>query len=89
MSRDVTAVRHLHGHRLLLTFEGGENREIDVSTLVPFEGVFEPFRDVHYFSQVRVEPDIGTVVWPNGADLCPDVLYERSKPLSRSAAGSV
>jgi hypothetical protein len=59
--------------------EGRERREVDVSELVPFDGVFEPLADAGYFQQVRVEPDIGTIVWPNGADLCPDLLYEHSR----------
>ena len=42
-----------------------------------FEGVFEPLRDPAYFAQVHVDPDLGTVTWPNGADLDPDVLYGR------------
>jgi hypothetical protein len=35
-----------------------------------------------YFSQVRVDPELGTVVWPNGADLDPDVVYGRLVPKS-------
>ena len=34
-------------------------------------------RDPAYFAQVRVDPELGTVVWPNGAELDPDVLYAR------------
>jgi len=37
--------------------------------------VFEPLRDPAYFAKLRVDPELGTVVWPNGADLDPDVLY--------------
>jgi Protein of unknown function (DUF2442) len=42
-----------------------------------FRGVFEPLRDATCFAQVRVDPQLGTMVWPNGADLDPDVLYGR------------
>ena len=48
--------------------------ERSISRLLQFTGVFEPLRDPEFFAQVRVNPDIGTMVWPNGADLCPDVL---------------
>lgn len=84
MNKDVIAVEHVQDYRLLLTFEGGEMREVDVSALVPFDGVFEPLANPEFFRQVRVEPDIGTIVWPNGADLCPDVLYESSRPVPAS-----
>ena len=75
MNKDVIGVECLGGTVLRLTFEGNERREVDVSQLVPFEGVFEPLKDSDFFHKVRVEPDVGTIVWPNGADLCPDSLY--------------
>jgi hypothetical protein len=37
----------------------------------------EPLRDRAYFRQVRVDPELRTVVWPNGFDLDPDVLHGR------------
>jgi hypothetical protein len=36
---------------------------------------FAPLEDTAYLARVRVNPDIGTICWPNGADLDPDVLY--------------
>jgi Protein of unknown function (DUF2442) len=39
------------------------------------EGVFAPLKDPGVFAQVRIHPELGTVVWPSGADLDPDVLY--------------
>ena len=80
MYKDVTKVEPLGGLRLRLTFEGGERREVDLGELVPLDGVFEALTDPDFFRSVRVEPDVGTIVWPNGADVCPDVLYEKSRP---------
>ena len=71
-----------------MTFEGGERRLIDISELVPWDGVFEPLEDAAYFRQVRVEADVGTIVWPNGADVCPDVLYEQSRPAGGPGSGT-
>jgi hypothetical protein len=34
-----------------------------------------PLSDVDFFSRVQVDPEAGTLVWPNGVDFCPDVLY--------------
>lgn len=39
--------------------------------------MFEPRRDIHFFKQVRVHPEIGTIVWPDGADVAPETVYER------------
>lgn len=48
--------------------------ELDLAPLLEFTRVFEPLRDPEFLAQVRVNAEIGTTVWPNGADLCPDVL---------------
>jgi hypothetical protein len=41
-------------------------------------GVFEPLDDPAYFQQVRLSAGGGTIEWPNGVDLCPDVLYSKA-----------
>ncbi len=38
----------------------------------------EPLADHAFFAQVRVDPEIGTAVWPNGVDMAPETLYERA-----------
>jgi hypothetical protein len=38
-------------------------------------GVFSQLENVGFFKQVQVDPEAGTIVWPNGVDFCPDVLY--------------
>jgi hypothetical protein len=75
MLKDIIDVQPLEGYRLALTFEDGLEGVIDVQALVPFTGLFKPLKDPAYFRQVEVNPDIGTVCWPNQADLDPDVLY--------------
>lgn len=37
--------------------------------------VFEPLKDPAFFRRVRLNPETGTVEWPNGADLAPEFLY--------------
>ncbi len=77
MLNDIVEVVHLGDHRLFLRFADGAAGEIDLASSLQFTGVFEPLRDPKFFALVRVDPDIGTIVWPNGADLCPDVLRHR------------
>ena len=75
MLKDVIEVRPLDGYRLHLRFEDGVEGVVDLAETVSFTGVFEPLKDRAQFARVYVNPDVGTVVWPNGADLDPDVLY--------------
>ena len=49
--------------------------EVDLEPLLSFHGVFAPLRDPAYFARVRVNPDVGTICWPNDADWDPLVLY--------------
>jgi len=72
----VTTVRHVKDYCLELGFADGTTGQIDFrQRVVGRGGVFRPLEDVETFKQVRVEPEAGTIVWPNGVDFCPDVLY--------------
>jgi hypothetical protein len=42
-------------------------------------GVLAPLNDSAYFAAVLVDPEAGTVLWPNGVDLAPEPLYEQAK----------
>jgi hypothetical protein len=75
MLKDIVAVQPLPRYRLKLRFEDGLEGVVDVSELVPLTGVFALLREQKTFRRVRVDPELGTVVWPTGADLDPDVLY--------------
>lgn len=77
MLRDVVEVRPLGGHRLHLRFEDGVEGDLDLGEMIDFKGIFAALRDEMEFAKVRVYPELGTIVWPNGADLDPDVLYSR------------
>lgn len=90
MLKDVVAVEITGPHRLRLTFEDGVAGEVDVARLVALEGVFAPLADPEQFRTVRVSADAGTIVWPNGADLDPDVLYAEvtGEPVERRLAST-
>ena len=73
---DVIEVRYVREYVVWLRFHDGTFGEVDISR--SFKGpVFEPLRNVEFFKQVRVDPELGTIVWPNGADIAPETLYER------------
>jgi hypothetical protein len=71
----------VRGHyELRLTFSDGVVRDVDLSRLRERGSIFEPLRDPDYFAQVVVDPEAGTIVWPNGADLDPLVLHGDFEP---------
>lgn len=70
----VIAVEAIPPHRLRLTFEDGVSGVVDLSGR-HWRGVFEPLADAGYFARVRLDDELGTVVWPNGADIAPETLY--------------
>jgi hypothetical protein len=71
----IHSVEPLEGYVLRLGFDDGTTREVDLEDEL-WGPVFEPLReDPELFRQVRVDEELGTVVWPNGADMDPDVLH--------------
>ncbi len=78
----VVDVKPLDDYLLLLTFENGEQRLFDAKPMLQgMEGKWlGELLDKNYFRTVRVSN--GVVNWPNEQDICPDCIYEDSKPLS-------
>ena len=70
---DVTLLRH---GVLRLRFADGLTGDVDVLDRM-YGPVFADARTPAGFASAAIDPEIGTVVWPNGADLAPDALYER------------
>lgn len=75
----VTSVEYAGEYKLLLGFEDGSRRLADLRSWLTGQ-VFQPLRDVAYFKTARLNEDLDTVCWENGADFSPDFLYEISQP---------
>lgn len=70
------SVQVLDGFRVRLGFADGSTGEVDLAPYLRGP-VFEPLvKDRALFAAVRVDPQCETIVWPNGADMDPDVLYD-------------
>ncbi|HEX6385978.1 MAG TPA: DUF2442 domain-containing protein [Anaerolineae bacterium] len=78
---DIQSVEVLEGYVVRLTFSDGIEKVVDLEVYLRGP-VFERVRkDMDYFRSVYVDHDAGTIVWPNGADIDPNVLYyEHLKP---------
>ena len=80
----VTGVEVLHGRAVQLQFAVGTERVVDLTPFVWGPVFARISADDTLFRQVRVDRLSGTVVWPNGADLDPDVLHGDHAPAARS-----
>ena len=70
----VKQVRYLGEYRLELSFTDGKIGELDFAQrVVGRGGVFRPLEDLSLFRQVKVDPEAGTIVWPNQVGFCPEV----------------
>ena len=76
----VKKVKALNDHKLEIIFENKEKKIFDVKPYLD-TGVFKSLKDERIFNMVKMS--YGTVEWPNGVDLDPEVLYEKSKKYSK------
>ncbi len=75
MLQDIVEAIPLADYQLKVRFEDGATGVVDLRQCVSFTGVFAPLEDRAQFAAVQVNAELGTVCWPCGADLDPDVLY--------------
>ncbi len=65
-------------YKLRIRFTDSKTQEVDLSNILYGE-LFGPLKTLDFFNQVKVDPEAKTIVWPNGADFDPAILYEWEK----------
>lgn len=78
----VVEARHVGAFRLFLSFDDGVAGELDLASRL-HGPIFEPLKDERYFAEARVNRELGTVTWPNGADFAPEFLYDAVRKAGR------
>ncbi len=71
----VQSFEHAGPWTLLVRFEDGVSRQVDFRPVLHGR-LFGPLRALAVFNQVRLDPEVRTLVWPNGADFDPATLYD-------------
>jgi hypothetical protein len=71
----IESVKYVSGYILLISFDDGVTGNVDFENALNGP-VFLPLKDVNEFSKVCVDPELETIVWPNGADLAPEFVKE-------------
>jgi hypothetical protein len=82
----ITRVQVGEPFRVTLAFADGSEGVVDLSPWIAGRrGVFAALHDPTMFARVTVDQEAGTIVWPNGADLDPDVLFEAAHVVAGAA----
>lgn len=76
----VKKVKYLEKYKLAVTFENNTTKIVNLDGHLE-KGIFKPLKDISYFKTVRLDKDLDTIMWDNGADISPDFLYEIGKVL--------
>ncbi len=71
----IKSARYIEKFKIWVSFDDGTSGEVDLEGKLRGP-IFEPLKDVGIFAKVSVDPELETVVWPNGADLAPEFLKE-------------
>jgi len=72
---DVTNFEIVADYTLRVRFDDGTEQTINFEPVL-LGPMFGPLRDLTLFNQVRLETELGTLVWPTGADIDPSVLHD-------------
>ena len=78
----VKKINKIEGYKITLTFNDNKTKTVNLESYLD-KGIFLPLRDFAYFNKVHLNKEAGTIVWPNEADFCPDVLYKIGKDQRR------
>ena len=70
----ITSARHIRDYLVEVTFNDGKQGIADLSSALRGP-VFEPLKAVAAFLRFQLDPELETIVWPNGADLAPEYVY--------------
>ena len=71
----IERVEHLQNYQMHVSFDDGSEGIVDLAKHL-HGPMFEALKDVSFFARVTVDPELETVVWPNGLDLAPEFLKD-------------
>ncbi len=77
----VKEAKYLHDYTRWLKFNDGTEGMVDLQDELYGE-VFEPLKNIERFKSFKVDPELETIVWDNGADIAPEFLYDKMKILT-------
>lgn len=74
----VVGFKNIESFALRVKFDDGQERDINFRPVLAGD-LYGPLKDEKLFNQVEIDPEIHTLVWPNGADFDPETLHDWPK----------
>jgi hypothetical protein len=81
--REIIKAKPIKQYTIQITFSDLQMGIVDLKKYLG-KGVFKELADVRKFRRFKVDRELGTIVWPNGADIAPEVLYQEAVVNTRS-----
>jgi hypothetical protein len=75
MQPDVISAMYQDGYSIDIEFDDGARGTVDFSGYLTRGGVFERFKDIDFFRNFRVHPELGVLTWGDEIDIAPETLY--------------
>lgn len=83
----VDDVKYLDEYKLMLVFSDNTTKIVDLASKIKkAKGIFAPLKKQEYFKRVSLDDCHLSICWPNGADICPDVLYEMGEEVTKKSS---
>lgn len=73
----VTEVKYLEDYQVQVSFNDGRTGIADLKEAL-HGTVFQALKEKKLFSQLKLDKELDTITWPNGADLAPEYIYFRA-----------
>lgn len=81
----VKSIKYIKDYKLELMFSDSKVKIVDLENLIKKGSkIYDPLKDLNFFKQVALDDCQFSICWPNGADICPNVLYAIGKDLGPS-----
>ena len=90
----IISAEYIDGYKVQVSFNNGQSGTADLSCVPLKGGVFSQLKEKSTFAKLKVDKELATIVWPNGADLAPEYIYfqafkDNPRSSSNSKAGAI
>jgi hypothetical protein len=80
--RNIKSVSYVNDYKIKVVFDDDTIKLVDLKPYLEGE-IFQPLKNVEYFKKVKVNTNIDTIYWDNGADFAPEFLDEIGVPIGK------